>query len=254
MHKEWKHEVSAQWLDARRSYLTASDILKLIPDYKRIIAGKIPIERAQQFAKVYGSKRSVEINVESYGPMARGHILEPYAIDEYNSIGLGTRVWWWDDKIIHNGILGFSPDALDIMPLPGINMAVMANKIDTINGIQSQPTHLVEVKCYDAGTHYQRRVAWLSGIDPDERWQVACAMAVCECIQSGDILFYAPQCRNMWVASYERVELEQEISTVNAIASLWCEFVRIMNSKSEIATEKTEDDIYNRYLLDEMGR
>ena len=36
MHREWKHDVSEDWLMTRRHFLCASDIRNLIVDYRKV--------------------------------------------------------------------------------------------------------------------------------------------------------------------------------------------------------------------------
>ena len=79
--RSWSHNVGELWLAARREHLMASEIKNLITDYKRIKAGKIKLHNALQFAKVYGSKMNCDIDTSSFGAMARGHIMEPYAVE-----------------------------------------------------------------------------------------------------------------------------------------------------------------------------
>ena len=122
MKREWRHEVSETWLRTRKLYLTASDIKRLVAEARRIESGKIELIESKIFAKLYGEKQSNEIDVESYGAMARGHIIEPYAIDDYNkatSVDGRKTFHWWDDAIICRDRIGFSPDGLDVTKLPG---------------------------------------------------------------------------------------------------------------------------------------
>lgn len=260
MHRDWKHEVSEQWLMSRKACLTASDIKKLIPDYKRIKAGKIKLAEAMQFAKVYGEKRSQDMDPMSFGAMARGHILEPHAIDEFNSAHAKRfKYCWWDDRLIMDDALGFSPDALDIAQPPGTRFKsdTMAAEIVGKDGSYKAPEHVLEIKCYEAGAHFQRLAQLLSGEKLDERWQVATAMVVCPSIYIADIMFYAPQCRSWFYVEYDSHGLHDEIEVVSEIKEMWIEFKSKMDHKEKVIgslTSKTEAEIYDLYLLDEMGR
>lgn len=239
---------------ARLPCLTASDIKSLIADYKRIKAGKIHLLEAQQFAKVYGTKQQKTVDTSSFGTMARGHIMEPYAVDEASDF-LGREFHWWDDRIICHGSLGFSPDALDIEPLPGTRIVAYGDKLRYRNGEEYGPNELVEIKCYEAGAHYQRKAAIEANIPLDERWQVACGMAVCKTIKTGFVFFYAPQCRDKFCMQYDRHKLEDELSIIYEINDMWDEFCDLMKRlTTSYPTSLTEDEIYNRYLLDEMGK
>lgn len=258
MHRDWKHEASVIWLMARRACLTASDVKKLIPDYKRVKAGKIELSQAQQFAKVYGDKKSLDMDPMSYGPAARGHVLEPHAVDEFMAhTKAAVPYHWWDDRLIVNDALGFSPDALDIEQIPGTRF-----KYDTVSGrivgrdeTYRPPEHLIEVKCYEAGAYYQRMEMAAEDVPLDERWQLACAMAVCPTISIAHLMFYAPQCRSWFYKTYDSSGLFDEIETVNEIGNMWLEFKEIMDDadkKMSIKTMKTEQEIYETYLLDNM--
>lgn len=253
MHREWRHDVSENWLMTRRYFLCASDIRNLINDYRKVKAGKIELMRAQQFAKVYGSKQVTEVDTSSHGPMARGHVMEPHAVDEYNA-WRGTDFHWWDDKIITNGNLGFSPDALDIPPVPGVQtiMRGIDGKLMATGGMVNAPTAMLEVKSYEAGGHYQRKIAFNAGEKLDERWQVACGMAVCDTIEEGTILFYAPQCDDMFEVTYLRDHLEEEIEIIREIDGMWNEFCINADKMESRGTNETEAHIYDLYLLDEM--
>lgn len=254
MHREWKHDVSETWLQARQPCLTASDIKSLITDYKKLKAEKIGLLQAQQFAKVYGTKQQQTVDTSSFGAMARGHILEPYAVAESEPL-LHMRFHWWDDRIICHGSLGFSPDALDIEQPPGTRIVVDGDMLKCKDGTVSGPTKLLEIKCYEAGNHYQRKAARAADIPLDERWQVACGMAVCPTIEQGIICFYAPQCSDIFHVKYDREDLKDEIDIIHEINSMWDDFCELIeNSTRSIGTRFTEDEIYNRYLLDEMGR
>lgn len=259
MHREWRHEVSQEWLMARRACLTASDIKRLIPDYKRVKAGKIRLSSAQQFAKVYGEKHSLDLDPMSYGPAARGHVLEPHAVDEFNASHkrLTTPYYWWDDRVITNGVLGFSPDALDIEQVPGtrIKYDMASDELVAKSGKYKAPEHILEIKCYEAGAHYQRMAQVSEGIALEERWQVATAMAVCPTICIADIMFYAPQCRAWFSVEYDQHDLHDEIETIEEIKYLWTNFKDDMNAEASylsMISNKTEQEIYEAYLLDNM--
>ena len=257
MKREWRHEVSEKWLEARRICLTASDIKNLITDYKRIKAGKITVKEAQQFAKVYGAKQQTNFDTESYGAMARGHIMEPYAVSEYNTMAT-TAMHWWDDRLIVNGALGFSPDALDREPMPGVITRVNRNNgflfcLDNPNFECLGPQRMLEIKSYEAGAHFQRKMAVASDIKLDERWQVACAMVVCATIQYGTLMFYAPQCNDWFTVNYDREDLKEEIDIILEIEKLWIEFRKAVSNVGHLVTTKTENEIYSLYLLDVMS-
>ena len=250
--RSWSHNVGKLWLAARREHLTASEVKNLITDYKRIKAGKIKLHDALQFAKVYGSKMNCEIDTSSFGSMARGHIMEPYAIDEYNTIN-GTDFYPWDDKLIARGCLAFSPDAMDIPQLPGTKMVVNLDDelVDKNGDANPGPSEILEIKSYEAGQAFQR-LSMIGRDEPlEERWQIATAMAVCYTIKTGTIMFYLPQCGIEFSKQYDRADLIDEIDTVMEIARMWNEYVEYMDCLMVSKTKDTtisEDQIYSDYL------
>lgn len=254
LHRDWKHNVSEVWLLARQPYLTASEILGLIPEYKRIKKGKVELFRSPVFARLYGEKQSLDVDPESRGPAARGHVLEPYAVDEANRIIGKQRFYWWDDRIITDRPIGFSPDGLDVPPLGGTRIKVdktqLISKSEKIPG----PTSMLEVKCYQAGKHFQCKLAASYGRLLDERWQIACGMAVCPTITEGWLVFYAPQCRDVFMHRYSRIDLMEEIEIVREIAEMWFSFEKHMDLLPSQPPSKTEDEIYREYMMTELMR
>lgn len=250
--RSWSHNVGKLWLAARREHLTASEVKNLIPDYKRIKAGKIKLFDALQFAKIYGSKMNCEIDTSSFGPMARGHIMEPYAVEEYNRIN-DTDYHPWDDKLIARGRIAFSPDAMDIPQLPGTKIIVNMDDdlIDKNDVVTPGPKAILEIKSYEAGTAFQR-LSMIDGGDPiEERWQIAMAMAVCHTIEVGTVMFYLPQCGLEFSKTYERTDLIGEIETIMEIAEMWNKYVEYMDYLVMSQTKDTaisEDHIYSEYL------
>ena len=204
------------------------------------------------FARLYGEKRSLDVDTDSQGPAERELVLEPYVVDEANRIIGKQRFHWWDDRIITAKPLGFSPDALDVPPIAGTRIKVdginLVVKSETVPG----PTSMLEVKCYQAGKHFQCKLAASDGKPLDERWQVACGMAVCPTITEGRLVFYAPQCRDVFMKLYMRDDLEEEIEIVNEIALMWSRFEGHMDSLPSQPPAKTEDQIYREYMMTEL--
>ena len=254
LHRDWKHSVSEVWLLARQPYLTASEILGLIPEYKRIKKHKVELRKSPVFARLYGEKASLDVDPESRGPAARGHVLEPYAVDEANRI-IGEPVfYWWDDRIITAKPLGFSPDALDVPPLGGTRIISGNGSLVAARQSVEGPTSMLEAKCYQAGKHFQCKLAVQNGMPLDERWQVACGMAVCPTIEDGWLVFYAPQCRDVFTHRYFRSDLEDEIGIVKEIADMWSWFKDHMDTFPSQYPVKTEDEIYREYMMTELMR
>lgn len=254
MHRDWRHSCSEEWLKARRPYLTASDIKRLLPNYRKIKEGKLKPEEALQFVSVYGGKRETDLDEMSFGAMARGHYMEPFAVEEFNEIR-SQGFYHWDDKIIvdNETMLGFSPDALDIPQLPGTRMVSEGGLIRHRGGVSTGPSMVLEIKSYEGPAHFQRKMVVEDDEPLDERWQIACAMAVCGSVCEATVMFYAPQCRDMFFVDYDRANLESEIQVCLEISEMYREAAHAAEEATGLPTRYSEDDIYNRYLLDEMS-
>lgn len=212
---KWEHKCSLEWLQKRQRYLTASDIKTLIPVTK---TGRKREVTDLDYLKVMASKMIVlnEDDCMSYGAAARGHLLEPYAIDALNEMlvemhGNGAeQFFWWDDELIsiHGRAIAFSPDAMDI---PMGHPALM-------------PHAIAEVKSYDAAHHLA--VAYTPKEQIEERWQIACAMALCESIDHAYLVLFNPKMkfRKTFVIRFDRDELKNEIKTILDIEERWKEF------------------------------
>lgn len=246
--RNWKHKVSESWLAERQKILTASDIKYLLTDYKRIKAHKIKLFDAKQFAKVYGSKKVMNPDGWSYGAAARGHIMEPHAVEEFNNV-ITPHMYHWDDCIIFSDALklGYSPDALDIP---------QKYRFSTMIGDMEQvPEYALEIKSYEAGPHFQKLSEIASSRKTEEVWQIATAMVVCPSIATGYLMFYAPQCNSMCIVDYDSKELENEIEIVEEIADMFGIYRYRMDSELPDLSRKTmqtEDSIYDQYVVDNL--
>lgn len=156
----------------------------------------------------------------SVGAAARGHILESYAIDLWNNHSSVTicpfTIYHWDDIIVADDVLGYSPDGLNI-PMP-------KTYLPKVNNDWIEPTTLVEVKSYNNESH------WIKGhtskSDLEERWQIATAMAVSETIERGFLFLFNPSSmEQLYVHSYHRIDLLDEIKTIYEIRDEWTKFL-----------------------------
>jgi len=210
-----EHRCSLDWMRERQRYLTASDVKALIPVTK---TGRKRDITDLDYLKVMADKMVVltEDDCVSYGAAARGHILEPYAIDALNIMleemdPNGDEMFhWWDDKLVsvHGRQIAFSPDAMDI-PMDG-------NILDA--------TAIAEVKSYEASKHLA--IAYTSKEQIEERWQIAHAMAVLENIDHAYLVLFNPKMkyRKTFVIRYDRHELAHEIETILQVELDWREF------------------------------
>lgn len=219
---KWFHKVSLDWLRARQGHLTASDVRKLLPVTKTGRKRNVTdLDRWQ----VLASKmvHLTEVDCESTGAAARGHILEPYAIEFFNeNIGVVHDEFLnhWDDVLLIkdnvDGTLAFSPDACDVKQ-PGDYLGLSELYVPEIR-------YIGEVKCYGADRHYA------CGHTPkdelEERWQVAAAMAVQDTIDHAWLIFYNPSLADqMYVVRYDRSELADEITICLEIEQDWLDFL-----------------------------
>lgn len=250
----YEHEVSIDWLKARQSYLTASDVCKMMTDINKLRQGKTTIGRCRSFAKVLGSKLNLFPDTQSpSSAAARGHFMEPYAVEEWESVRQ-EGVTHWDDFLLASDetMLAFSPDALNVPQPTGVEALVDSDGRFLNMGMPVEPTALLEVKCYDEGAHYQRKLDAMAGVLPDERWQVAVAMAVCPCIERGTVVWYAPQCGDWFDVAFEREDLEDEIAVVLDASVWWRKFLEYMESSPHHRTQRDEEQLRSVYLTEMM--
>lgn len=220
----WKHKCSLDWMKTRQCYLTASDIKELLPVTKTGRARKVTEEN---FWKVYANKiiQLTDDDTWSNGVMARGHLLEPYAIQAYNEWadeGRGRHLYHWDDMVVPRYDYGyqhlaFSPDAMSFEQ-PYKDVARYDNEIP-------ESTVIGEVKSYSPDRH-------LISIntkpkDLEERWQIATAMACSKNILAALLIFFNPALKEDKLSfnTYVRSDLEEEIEIIEDIESKWIAFL-----------------------------
>lgn len=185
----WFHTCSMEWMQERQLHLGASEARKLVPltatgrkrnvtdeDYLGILAGKI----------AYIGQDACE----STGAAARGHILEPFAVEAFNEAEVfEEKMFHWDDLLIHRSgdwSLSYSPDSLDIDQRE-------FEKTASKKGVPAEllkPTRLVEVKSYGIAKHLQTACAKPETLE--ERWQIAAAMLVSPSIEKAALALFNP--------------------------------------------------------------
>ena len=251
----YEHEVSNRWLHARQRYLTASDVCKMMTDVRKLASGKTDLTRCRSFARVLGSKRNRFPDTASpSSAAARGHFMEPYAVEEWET-ARKEGVTHWDDFLLADDEtrLAFSPDALNVPQPMGVKALVDGDgRFRDALGRLVEPTSMLEVKCYDEGAHYQRKLDAIAEVPPDERWQVAVAMAVCPCIERGAVVWYAPQCGDWFDMRFERGDLEEEIGLVLQASEWWRDFLLQMDSAPYHETIYNESQLQSIYLTEMM--
>jgi hypothetical protein len=222
---KWQHKCSLDWLRARQNFLTASDIKDLLPVTR---TGRKRTVSDEDYLKVLSRKCSLitEDDCMSYGAMARGHIMEPYAIEMFNSIctNVGApELYHWDDKIVTSTIaidhypLAFSPDAVDI-PMDSNLLLHPVDTVTTLGGLT--PRSIGEIKSYSPERHMI--CGNTAPEDLEERWQIATAMAVCSMIETAYLIFYNPSMREqMYVKVYHRSMLDKELEMIDETYAEW---------------------------------
>lgn len=215
---EWKHKCSLAWMQERQKFLTASDVKVLLP---YTATGRAKNITENDYLKVYAKKavQLTEADCISRGAAARGHILEPFAIEEYNANRESSmpELIHWDDIVIGEvqNHLAYSPDALDVSITAG-----------------EKPTSLGEVKCYSPERHLS--VAKMDKMKCEERWQVATAMAVSPTINTARLILFNPDMKaksdRLFVKTWDRCELANEIEAIENVEKKWLDFIDEIDS------------------------
>lgn len=248
---KWHHEVDPRWMVARESVLTATEVISLMPEYKRM--QKKPGEISPGCAALWAEKHTTRApEIWSVADAARGHITEPYAIKDY-CVKSNKLYYHWDDVLVYRIEktdeiipLAFSPDA---MPIPQPRRLVKVS-----NAALDNADSVLEVKCYGPSRHIKSVLT----DEHEERYQLAVAMAVCDQIQEGTLLFYCPALTDYQVydVTYTRDDLKEEIELVNNIASMYNASVHLMQEKLAMTNtynaSVTEEQIYQNMIEDEL--
>ena len=220
---DWYHEVDPQWLAARADALTATDIKGLTATWKRVkkssAKGLIP-----EFAAVWGAKTADwPVDETSYGAAARGHIMEPYAVEEYNNLN-NTEFHHWDDCIIVNGPVGFSPDALDIMqPTADIRLDYSDDGLVAFDDkVCDLPKHMLEIKSFEPAAHMKAIAT--PKMKRDQLMQLAVAFVVLPSLETATLVFFCPGAKiKLWSDTYTREDLQEYIQLAVEISEKYQE-------------------------------
>lgn len=191
--RRWHHDVSAEWLEARKSVLTATDIAGLVPEYKRYLKRGDPDAISPGFAALWCTKNSdIMPDTASTDAAARGHIMEPYAVRAWNAQASPTFYHWDDCIVTRCGLLGFSPDAMTVMQdtvyprMEALANGIMSHDMHVI----PEPAEVMEVKCYSPDQHMKSIIE--GRMEHKELMQLAMAFAVLPNLQKARILWYCP--------------------------------------------------------------
>lgn len=253
---EWIHSVATEWLNERRDVITATELVGLIPEYKRWEKSKGK-QAPLGFYSLWEEKMAeTELDPKSYGPAARGHIMEPYAVADFNVGKAGTahHMWHWDDCIIKNGSVGFSPDGMDIPQVTAdFCLQVKQGKLINNDGqeLADIPKQILEIKSYGIDRHTKCVMSDIFDKQLEkERYQIAAAMLVLPTIKVGWLALYCPQAvHSLDIKMLNRNDLTDEIELLQKVIDLWESCSREMNSlviKSKAL--HTEKEIWLEYM------
>lgn len=221
---KWYHRVNPDWYKARKNFLTASDIKTLWPKTKTGRDRKIT---ELDYMKIYYEK-SQEVRLDdcdSYDWAARGHILEPYAINEFSRFQKEEdKLYHWDDCLVYrnNCYIAYSPDALNIEQPFAIQLDT-----DLIN-----PSIISEVKSYNAAKHIETMM--IPKDETEERIQIATAMYVSKTIKEGYLILFNPEVEDVPLVwkHWDRAELQNEFNIIGDIEYRWGNFVDKVSNMS----------------------
>ena len=257
MNYIWKHDVSEDWLRARRDVLTASEIRSLLPEFKRML--KKPEDALSPgFFSFCGAKLSGGIpDTSSSGAAARGHIMEPYAVEDWN-LNNGIKYYHWDDIVIKRNGIGYSPDGLDIEQIPEMGVELWADnksgklKIPGRDQTFRAPTRAIEVKCYEPKAHMKSLIETKE--ERDERLQVAVAFMVLPKLKVVDVLWYCPEAPvPMFSEYYEKKDLAAEIKVITAMLKMFHRHMKLVKEYGTLMKPHyTTKQIYDEYILNEQ--
>jgi len=247
MERRWYHEVSAAWLEARRSVISATEVVALLPAYKRWKKLGDANAISPEFSALWAKKlATAEPDCSSKGAAARGHIMEPWAVRSWNAQS-EQEYFHWDDCVIANGILGFSPDAMTVRQED--DRPARPYWEPEIADVES----VMEVKCYEVSNHM--KAICKDRMEHEEIMQIAMAFAVLPGLTHARILWFCPDAPiSMHSEEYERDELAEQIQLVNSVASVFrmhCDHWHGEISKGTypMKAQCTEEEVWNDYLL-----
>lgn len=248
----WFHKVDIEWLKARQGYLSATDVKKLLPTTP---TGRPRGNLTEAYLKVWADKQReiLEDDTVSVGVMARGHMLEKYALAEFNKLGVMDPLYHWDDCLIHNGdCMAFSPDSLDLEQeddglVSMINLALMEDV-----------RYMGEVKAYSTDKHYAVGLA-KDKMELEERWQLATAFYVLPSLETAALIMYDPRAQHpVLYHLYHRIDLAYEIKMIEEINNTYImaadEFQDQADSAYTVMDFRREQEIIEEILDEEDAK
>lgn len=260
--RRWTHEVSVEWLKARQSVLTATEVAGLLPEWKRWLKkGSDPETLMPGAAALWAAKHSTgEPDVNSPSPAAaRGHIMEPWAVDSWNA-QVVKRFWHWDDCIICRSDfaipVGFSPDAMDIAQVyPDSRLEVTADGKFIVNsGMMScdAPTEVMEIKSYEIPRHMKSVL--MEKMEHEELMQLAMAFVVFPDLVRARLVWFCPDAPiSMHAETYTSDDLHDQIRWIMEILE-WYQGQRELCEKLPkpwLKAQCTEEEVWNSFVAEQ---
>lgn len=252
MGYDWRHEVSREWMNARKPFLTASELASCIPAWKRITKAQLAGDEVfPAFAKLWAKKQSdSDPDTWSKGPAARGHILEPYAVDDWNKNCPKNSMYHWDDCMIGtvSGI-GWSPDAMNIPQASSCPILWRESDALTDGKIHyvPLPTKFLEIKSYEPNKIIEARMKDKMKID--ERWQLACGFWVLSSIEEAYLLFYSIDTPLSFYVTYTREDLKEELEQIDKMSEVWIANIHKLDRiHGNFSRSYTEEEVYDEWI------
>ena len=249
MARRWHHEVSAEWLKARQQVLTATDVANLMPEYKRYLKAGSPDIPTPGFSALWCKKHSdVYLDTSSTDAAARGHIMEPYAVDAWNKQAKPV-FYHWDDCVITRDMLGFSPDATVVEQPKGI--------VHMSHFFMPDLKEVMEIKSYMPEQHMKAFVK--DKMLKDELMQVAMAFVILDQLEKVRLVWFCPGAPvSMFAEEYTRDDLHDQIRWILEIAEVYMKCDRywknqLENNPNPMTAMYTEQEIYMDYVQEMMA-
>lgn len=216
----WRHVVDKEWMIARTHYLTASSIKNILPITET--GRKRPQAQIEaNMLKIAANLMTASISNEdcvSTGMAARGHLLEPIAIEEANKAA-NLGLYHWDDIILSKDLLGWSPDAMSIPQTKKV-----ASYDIEVHGAPC-PSSIGEVKSYGIERHITS--VYTDKEDCPERWQLAVGMTLLKNCQFANLIFFNPDSIiRLAIKTYSRKDLEEEIKMIKEAETSFKQFLK----------------------------
>lgn len=258
MARRWYHEVSAEWLKARQAVLTATDVASLQAEFNRYLKAGSPDKIMPGFAAMWCKKHSeVYLDTSSVEAAARGHAMEPWCVESWNMQASPT-FFHWDDCIIRNGLLGFSPDAMVVPQMTNdASLQVTTDGKFLVAASQMHydcPHEIMEIKCYEPAQHMKAIIE--NRMEHKELMQIAMPFAVLSNLETVRLTWFCPGAPiSMFTEKYTRDDLHDQIRWIIEIAEFYekqaDKCMEFMLSSNSLEAKCTEEQVYMEHISEQ---